>query len=440
VKSLALYDRALKATPGGSQTLSKQARRFPIGAHPLFFSRGDGAHVWDVDGNEYIDLICSLGATTVGYHHPVIEEAVIRQIRESGPSFSLPHPLETEVAEKLCGALLWPEQAKWFKTGSDACSCAVRAARAFTGRDVVLYADNGYHGTHDFYTVTRPVHPGVPEKLADLIEPFPYNDLAALECRLTEKLIGTTATIDQSGRWTVTQREVDPEPVALVILEPTLFTVPDPGYLDGVIRLAHEHGALVCFDETILGGRAHLGGGGAWFGVRPDLAVFGKALGGGYPIAALVGRRDVLECSTGYSGTFFGDAIGLAALSATLDLYEQEPLCGNQWRDGRAIMDTLQREADEIGLPIVLDGFPFHPRLTFVGDEDQRLMSTFLQECAERGVLWHSAGVNCPALLTREDLYQVCRALKEALCAVAAGEPLRGAVIEDAQIRPARAA
>ena len=415
-QSEAWLERARAVTPHGSQTLSKQACRFPVGAHPLALVSGRGCRVTDVDGHDYIDLICSLGATTLPYHHPVVEGAVLAQILNSGPIFSLPHPLEAEVAGTLCARLGWPQQAKFAKTGSDACSMAVRAARAFTGRDVVLIADNGYHGTHDWYTVTKDQHPGVPSWLHAGVESFAFNHLGHLE-----------ALLEEDG-------------VALVMLEPTLYTAPEPGFLAGVVDLAHRHGALVCFDETILGGRMALGGGSEYFGVTPDLAVFGKALGGGYPMAALVGLADVVTCAAGYSGTFFGDAIGLAAMRATLDVYRDEPVIASQWEVGEAIQQTLLDEAIALGLPIIVDGYPFHPRITFRDDADRVLMSTFLQACADRGVLWHSAGVNVPALMPASDVKATLRALRGALVAVAAGEPLRGAVIEASQIRPARAA
>ena len=314
---MALSERAAQWTPFGSQTLSKAACRFPWGAYPPVLVRGDGCHVWDADGNEFIDLICSLGATAIGYGNEHVALAVHEVVR-NGPLFSLPHPREGQVAERFCKLLGWPTAAKFAKTGSDACSMAVRAARAYTGRDVVLVADNGYHGTHDWFTVVRDQHPGVPDWMADGAEQFGYNDLFSLETLLSFRV-------------------ADGHPPALVMLEPTLFTPPARGFLRGVVDLAHQHGALVCFDETILGGRMAVGGGGEFFGVQPDLAVFGKALGGGYPIACVVGAMDVIKGAVGYSGTFFGDTIGLAAMDATLDVYRDESIIETQWDAGSAM-------------------------------------------------------------------------------------------------------
>jgi glutamate-1-semialdehyde aminotransferase len=410
-RSTALSQRAQQWTPFGSQTLSKAACRFPVGAYPPVLVRGEGCHVWDADGNEFIDLICSLGATAIGYSQPHVMNAVARQMAK-GTLFSLPSPLEGQVAERFCRLLGWPTAAKFAKTGSDACSMAVRAARAATGRDVVLVADNGYHGTHDWFTVIRPEHPGVPSRMDDYVRTFAYNDLGHLEVRLSSTFA---------------------DPTALVMLEPTLFTPPATGFLQGVIDLAHQYGALVCFDETILGGRMALGGGGEYFGVQPDLAVFGKALGGGWPIACVVGSMDVISQAAGYSGTFFGDAIGLAAMDATLDVYQEQPIIQTQWEAGTAIMVTLTETIKRWKLEATVDGYAIHPRLTFA--QGRYRMSLFLQEMADRGVLWHPAGVNVPGTISTDDTIAVCAAIQQSLDVVAHGGQLRGQEIQDVQIR-----
>jgi glutamate-1-semialdehyde 2,1-aminomutase len=409
-KSMALSERAQQWTPFGSQTLSKAACRFPWGAFPPVLVRGEGCHVWDADGNEFIDLICSLGATAIGYGNRHVTNAVARQMC-NGTLFSLPHPLEGHVAERFCKLLGWPTGAKFAKTGSDACSMAVRAARAWTGCDTVLVCPTCYHGTHDWFNIVRPEHPGIPAFMENGIWTFSYNDLNGLEDALGDR------------------------DVALVMLEPTLFTPPAPGFLQGVVDLAHTYGALVCFDETILCGRARIGGGGEWFGVTPDLAVFGKALGGGYPIACVVGDRDVIAGAAGYSGTFFGDCIGLAAMDATLDVYRDEPIIDNQWNHGTGIMLALNAGIKANGLEAVADGYAIHPRLTFTGLKANYQMSVWLQEMAERGVLAHPAGFNVPGVMTPDDVASVLMAISDSLAAVADGVPLRGAEIQGVQIR-----
>jgi glutamate-1-semialdehyde 2,1-aminomutase len=436
-KSIALSERSKHWTPFGSQTLSKASCRFPEGVYPPVLVRGEGPRVWDADGNEFIDLICSLGATAIGYGHPRVTDAMKAQI-DRGPLFSLPNPLEGQVAERFCKLLGWPMAAKFAKTGSDACSMAVRAARAYAGRNVVLVADNGYHGTHDWFTVLRDQHPGVPEWMNRGVRTFAYNDLFDLQRKLSDSVWKEAYVwTDEAG----THGETVPtaHPIALVMIEPTLFMPPAAGFLQGVVDLAHQHGALVCFDETILGGRMALGGGGEYFGVVPDLAVYGKALGGGYPIACVAGAADVIAGAVGYSGTFFGDCIGLAAMDATLDAYEQEPIIARQWEAGTAIMAHLGKTLNLFCLPGVVDGYAIHPRLTFTGDGGRYRMSLFLQEMAENGVLWHPAGINIPGRLTDAELQQVLTAIRLSLYAIAKGSTLRGAPIQDVQIRGRKA-
>ena len=254
-----LLARALRCTPGGAQTMSKRANQFPAG-YPAFIERGSGARVWCPDGHEYVDWICGLGAMTLGYQHSAVETAVLRQLSR-GVSFSLAHRLEVEVAEQLVGMIPCAKpdgMVRWVKTGSEACAAAVRIARMVTGRERVLVC--GYHGWHDGYAASRPEHPGVPEALADLVTPFVHGNLGSLRAAL------------EGG-----------SPPAAVILEPAMNAHPAPGFLEGVLTLAHAAGALVIFDEMITGFRWASGGAQAFYGVTPDLAVFGKGLASGYP-------------------------------------------------------------------------------------------------------------------------------------------------------------
>ena len=207
-RSLELLARARRVVPGASQTLSKAPSMFVEGAYPVFLERGRGCRVWDVDGHEYVDYVLGLASITLGYAYPSVSEAVARQL-ERGSIFSLPHPLEVEVAERLKQVIPCAEMARFLKTGSEANAAAVRVARAATGRDVL--AIGGYHGWHDWYAVTTPRPKGIPKDLAKLVVPFTYNDLASLEAALDE----------HRGR------------VAAVIMEPVLLDEPAPGFLAG---------------------------------------------------------------------------------------------------------------------------------------------------------------------------------------------------------------
>lgn len=295
-----LLERGLQVTPGGSQTLSKRAGAFP-GGYPHYIARGEGPYVWDVDGRRYLDLIGGLGATPFGHRHPYVDEAIERQLKD-GILFGLPHRLEVDLAERLCAVIPCAESVRFVKTGSEACAGAIRIARMATGRSFVLMADNGYHGWHDWYAVTKPQHPGVPPWLSNTVGTFPYGDPHALRSVLT---VAAAEGLH----------------VAAVILEPALMAEPPSGYLAEVVRLSHEFGALAIFDEMILGGRVALAGGQELYGVTPDLATFGKAFANGLPLAFIAGRRDLMQHAWPVSGTFGGECLSLAACWAVLDLW-----------------------------------------------------------------------------------------------------------------------
>src|SRR5579862_2657486 len=269
-QSEAWLERSEKVIPGGAQTYSKSWRQHIRGVTPLFLERGEGAWVWDVDGNRYVDLIQGLLPNILGYAHPAVDRAAYERCRQ-GHSFSLAHRLEVELAERLARIIPCAEMVRFGKNGSDATAGAVRAARAHTSRERV--AACGYHGWQDWYIGTTSRHAGVPGAVRALTETFPYNDIGALT-RLLESHRGEFAA---------------------VIMEPYNFVTPDEGYLQAVKDVAHHHGAVLIFDEICTGFHYGLGGAQKKFGVTPDLATFGKAMGNGYAISCIVGRRDIMR-------------------------------------------------------------------------------------------------------------------------------------------------
>lgn len=416
------YDRAVKITPGASQTRSKSPVKFPLGAYPAFIERGRGSRVWDVDGNEYVDWIASLAAVTLGHNHREVNLAVADQLYK-GTLFSLPHRLEAIVAERLCTIIPCAEMVRFIKTGSEATEAAIRVARAFTGRDVIVTVGAGYHSWHSWFSAVKSEHPGVPRPYEDLIESFEYNNLDSLDRALYRAKL-------RAG-------------VAAVILEPTLLTPPAPGFLEGVRDLAHQYGALLIFDEIVTGFRWARAGGQEYFGVTPDLATFGKGMANGFPLACLVGRRDIMQHADLVSGTFGGDLIGLGACNATLDVYEREPVIEHLWKIGTAFRDGLVGVIQKHGLPARVEGYGVHPKLAFnLGSsilhiEEDLLMSLFLQETAERGVLVHPGGWNVSFAHTEQDVAESLAACDAAfgICADALAdgrikERLRGDVIQ----------
>jgi glutamate-1-semialdehyde aminotransferase len=387
--------RARRSIPGASQTLSKGADMFVEGAYPAFLQRGQGCRVWDVDGAEYIDYILGLASITLGYAYPAVTDAVARQLGE-GSIFSLPHPLEVEVAERLIEVIPCAEQVRFLKTGSEANSAAVRIARAATGRDVVVY--NGYHGWADWYAVTTPRSKGIPKDTAHFIAPFNYNDLPSLARALDEHY----------GK------------VAAVIMEAVLLDAPAPGFLEGVKKLAHDHGALLIFDEIVTGFRWATGGAQEYYGVVPDLATFGKGMANGLPLSALVGRADLGRQfeDVFVSSTFGGDTLALAAARATMDEYRRRPVIERLWAVGRRFQEGFKRIAAGAGVPADCVGFPVHPKIAFRHPKDETnraLMSLFLQETARRGVLFHFAGFNTSFSHSDADVDESLEACEAAL-------------------------
>ena len=395
-----LLQRALLVSPGGAQTMSKRAERFPAG-YPLFLTHGSGVRVWCADGHEYVDWICGLGALTLGYCHRDVDAAVFRQLSD-GVSYSLPHTLEAEVAEQLVATIpcAGPDgMVRFVKTGSEACAAAVRIARIVTGRERILYC--GYHGWLDGYVASRPEHPGVPEVLAGLVGSFVYNDLNSLR-----------AALDAYG--------IAP---AAVMLEPAMNQHPAPGFLEGVVKLAHTAGALVIFDEMVTGFRWAQGGAQAFYGVTPDLAVFGKGMANGYPLACIIGPRAIMDpAALVVSGTFGGEALSLAAAQAVLRVYQREPITERMAHAGHRLVDAINATARSLGVSLMADGPG--PRVVVKGA--RRLMLAFHQQAAARGLLLHPAGSNVSGVLTEADQDRSERAAQEAMAALAKGAQLEG--------------
>jgi glutamate-1-semialdehyde 2,1-aminomutase/spore coat polysaccharide biosynthesis protein SpsF len=327
-----------------------------------------------------VDLIQGLLPNILGYAHPEVDRAVYNQARH-GHSFSLPHPLEVELAERLVRLIPCAEMVRFGKNGSDATAGAVRVARAFTGRERVAVC--GYHGWQDWYIGSTSRSAGVPKTVCQLAHPFPYNDLEALDRLLCA----------HKGEF------------AAVIMEPYNFYQPGEGYLEGVKRVTHDHGAVLIFDEICTGFHLGLGGAQKMFGVIPDLATFGKAMGNGYPISCVVGRRDIMKMfdDAFVSFTFAGDVTAIAAALAVLDILEHTDAfsrmeaAGAQLRDGAV---ALAEEAD-LGKRFQILGHHNWCLLRFLdarGEDDALLRSVWVQEVTRRGVLILSTHNICAAL------------------------------------------
>lgn len=368
-QSEALLERALKVIPLGSQTFSKSLTQYPFGVSPYFIVRGKGSHVWDADGNEYVDFINALASVTLGYNDPDVTAAVRSQL-DQGVIFSLPHPIEMEVAERIVDMVPCAEMVRFGKNGSDATSGAIRLARAHTGRERVAVC--GYHGWQDWYIGSTARHRGVPQATRDLTHSFVYNDAASLEQLLLEHL----------GEF------------AAVILEPMNVAEPQQDFLDAVARLARQHGALLVFDETITGFRYANGGAQEYFGVTPDLATFGKGLANGYPVSAVAGRRELMKLMEEifFSFTFGGETLSLAASAATLDKLRRENVCARIAAQGEKLIAGVQERIARHGVGEFVS-IVGHPSWSFLilkdlpGVSQWETKTLLLQELFARGIL-----------------------------------------------------
>lgn len=376
-RSQLMLDRAERVIPLGAQTFSKSRIQLPPGAAPLLVTHGDGGRVFDVDGNEYVDLISALMPNVLGYRDPDVDLAIRRQLTR-GISFSLPTELETQLAERLVAHIPCAEMVRFGKNGTDATSAAVRLARAATRRDRVMLC--GYHGWQDWYIGATSRNLGVPAAVSALSHMAPYGDLAAVEA-LFHKY---------------------PNEFAALIVEPAGGSEPAPGYLQGLKDLVHRHGALLIFDEVITGFRWSIGGAQAYYGVAPDLACFGKALGNGMPISAIVGRADIMRMMEEifYSGTFGGEALSLAAAIATVDKIEREKVTDRLWQVGGKLKKQASDKIAAAGLDKVISLVGTGPWAILVYKDHPRgskeaIKTLFLREMIAAGVLINASHNLC---------------------------------------------
>jgi glutamate-1-semialdehyde aminotransferase len=402
-QTAALEARARQVIPCVTQTASKRPDAYAPGRFPTYIARGQGSHVWDVDGNEYIDCLMALGPVILGYCYPRVDRAISEQLAR-GIMFSRPTALEVEVAELLVEMVPGAEAVRFLKGGAEANSAALRMARAYTGREVVLIC--GYRGWHDQWAVLRN-SPGIPRALASLTGSFAMNDLASLERALEA----------HSGQ------------VAAVMIDPVARYAPEQGFLEGTLELAHRHGALLILDEIVTGFRLARGGAQEHYGLQADMAVFAKAIANGMPLAAVTGPRDVIAAGNAISLTYGDEALSLAAAKASLTVQLQQDVAGHIWRVGRALMEGLAGAIETSGAPFELGAIPPMPSFveteTFqgepLGEADRRRAWVFLlAELARRGVITRRNTTLLPSYShTEEDIAYVVGAFGEALADLA---------------------
>lgn len=403
-KSKALKNKSHALIPGGAHTYAKGDDQYPELA-PGFLERGKGCHVWDLDGNEFIEFGMGLRSVTLGHaYEPVVEAAY--QAMKSGINFNRPSSIEVEVAEKFLSFIDGAEMVKFAKNGSDVTTAAVKLARAYTGRDLVaICVDHPFFSVDDWFIGTTDMSAGIPQAVKDLTVKFHYNNIEEVKA-LFEKY---------------------PNQIACLFMEVERLEPPKPGFLQQVKDLCQANGALLIFDEIVTGFRWDNGGAQKCHGVVPDLSTFGKALGNGFSIAALTGKKEIMELGGLQhnkekvfllSTTYGAETHALAAALATMKVYETEPVIEHLYRQGerlsRGVNQSIQEHHLEeyfglLGRPCAL--------LYFTRDLEkqpsQPMRSLFLQEIIKHGII-------APSLMTsyshtEEDIDRAVYAINEAL-------------------------
>lgn len=388
-----LYERARPIMTPVTQTLAKGPGQYIDGIAPKYLKKGQGAHVWDVDGNEYIDYNMAIGPLSLGYAYPKVDEAIIAQLKD-GITFSMMHELEVTLAELIHKVIPNAESIRISKTGADVTSAAVRVARAFTGRNKVLCC--GYHGWHDWYIAVTSRNAGIPEAVRDLSATFDYNNLDSV-------------------------RDALDEDVACVILEPFVFEAPKNDFLKELKALCEANGTLLIFDEMWTGFRIAVGGAQEYFGVTPDLACYSKAVANGMPISLLTGRRDVMQLfqdEVFFFTTFGGEALSLAAAVATINEMIDKNVPAYLAEKGKLLKDGYNALAVELGIDSYTrcTGYDCRSLVSFdaAAGNPLEVKSFVQQELIKRGILW-SGFHNMSFSHSDADVAYTLRAYREVL-------------------------
>lgn len=424
-ESLKIQERFQALIPGGCHTYAKGDDQYPQGM-PVYIAKGKGSRVWDIDGNEYIEYGAGLRTVTLGHAFGPVVEAAHRQML-LGNNYVRPARIELECAEEFLSVVDGAEMVKFCKDGSDATSGAVKLARACTGREMVaICGDQPFFSVDDWFIGTTPMSAGIPGRVKELTVKFRYNDLGSVR-ELFER---------------------HPGKIACVILEAEKYDPPATGFLDGLKKMAHENGALFVLDEMITGFRWHLGGAQKKFGVVPDLSAFGKALGNGFAISALAGKREFMELGGLrhdrervflMSLTHGAENHALAAALAAMRYYKDNPVVEILYERGRKLAEGVNKASDELGLRdhVSVIG-PDCCSVYTTRDRDlkpsQPFRTLFLQETMKRGLLMPSSivsyahsekDIETTVERIAEALVVYRKALDEGIEKYLAGEPVK---------------
>ncbi len=349
-KSLALYEEATTLIPGGVLGARKPGD-FINGEYPIFLDKGKGARLTDVDGNEFIDFLCGYGPIILGYREKEVDDAVYEQISDKGFCFTLTQKFQNQLAKKLTEIVPCSEMSIFLKTGSDATTAAIRIARAHTKKLKVMRC--GYHGWHDWCIEMKG---GIPKKFYEDVYEFQYNKLDQLEELMAAHGDDTAAIIMTPFGHPNHQK----------------METPEPGFLEGARKIADKYGAVLVYDEIRTCFRLAMGGAQELYGVTPDLTVLGKAMGNGYPISVVTGKKDVMmaaESKLFISSTFFPNSEAFVAALKTIEIMERENVIEDIWKKGEWFMGKIQNLIDKYDVGAELTGVAPMFYITFKKEE-----------------------------------------------------------------------
>jgi len=362
-----LKERAKRVIPHLTGTFSRSAPHFVEGVYPVYVKSANGSHFIDVDGNEYIDYLCGLGPITLGYNYKKVNDAIINQIK-NGILFSLPHPVEVELSELICNVIPHAEMVKLEKSGSNAVTGAVRAARAITKRNKIAYCGSG--GVwHDWQAAVVSRDGGVPKFNHDLIKIFDYNDSEGLEQIF----------------------EDNPNEIATVVLEPTQYEKPSSSFLKKVREITSTNNSVLILDEIVTGFRFDLGGGQKYFDIKGDLVCFGKGMGNGVPISAITGPSEFMKVfdELWVSSTNNCETLSMAGTMAVIEEMKSKNTISKCWEMGKRLFDGWNRITEENHLNIKMIGYPIRMTIECFDSnhiKSPALKALVLQEMVKRGI------------------------------------------------------
>jgi len=393
-KSFELKERSKKVSPHYTQTFSRAAPTFVEGVYPVYAESASGSHFVDVDGNDYLDYLLGLGPITLGYNYKPVNDSIMEQLNK-GILFSLPHKIELELSELICKTIPYSEMVKFEKSGSNAVTGAVRAARAFTKRDKIAYCGSG--GVwHDWYASAISRNNGVPDFNKNLIKIFEYNDSDGLEQIF----------------------EDHPEGIAAVVIEPTVYEKPNKNFLQNVRKISENNGALLILDEIVTGFRFDLGGGQKYFDVKGDLVCFGKGMGNGLPISSITGPTEFMKIfdKLWVSTTNGSENLSLSGTHTVINEMRDKKTIEYCWKIGQKLFDGWNKISEKSGLNILMTGYPIRMTLKCYDHdkkESQLLKSIILQEMVKRGIFLSPGPTFISYSHTNEDIESTLLAFEE---------------------------